>query len=151
MKLEIDKTKAKELYPDAPVWLKEQLEEAFGEGCFHKIEFTDIKTFEDACKVTEEDPNDPRFSTGTADDIAYQKAKVITRAINIDWTPDWNNSNQKKWWPWFRLSSGFGFDNSIFINTATYSAVGSRLCFESKEKSDYAAQQFTPIYKDLLT
>jgi hypothetical protein len=48
------------------------------------------------------------------------------------------------------LSSGFGFDASACYCDFAGTLVGSRLCFETKEKSDYAAQQFIDLYKSFL-
>ena len=48
------------------------------------------------------------------------------------------------------LSSGFGFDGSDFNFTVTHTPVGSRLCFKTKEQSDYCATQFIDLYKQFL-
>jgi len=87
----------------------------------------------------------------TTDEIAYKKLKIIAKAINQGWTPDWNNTDQKKWYPWFRMSSGFGFALTDYTYTHANTDVGSRLCFETKEKAEYAGKQFEEIYKQLLT
>ena len=84
------------------------------------------------------------------DEEAYVQLKIIVKAINEGWTPDWNDENEKKWNPWFKLSSGFGFVISNYTYTGTFTTVGSRLCFSSKEKSDYAATEFISIYEKLL-
>ena len=117
--------------------------------------FTDIKSFDDACRVcstTEEEFNsyydvldlDP-------DTIAYEKLKIIIKAINNGWTPDWDNTVQPKYYAWFNLSSGSGFSGTDCGYEYTYSSVGSRLCFESKDKCEYATKQFADIYKEFLT
>lgn len=113
----------------------------------------DVKTFEDACETEGMDPNGTYFTEGEADVIAYQKLKVIIRAINPkDWKIDWNDGNQRKWWPWFYLNKpGFRFLGSLCDWTTTYSTGGSRLCFESEELSNYAADQFLDLYKDFLS
>jgi len=154
MKLEIKKETAKMLYAEAPEWFKEQLVEVFGEECFKRRHYTDIKTFEDVCEelgITN-DSCKPIFDVEEdPDEIAYKKLKVIVKAINQGWAPDWSNTNQRKWWPWFNLSSGFGFSSSLYYYGHTLTSVGSRLCFESEEKSDYAAKQFIELYKQFLT
>ena len=149
--MKIDKQEARKLYPEVPAWFQRELEDSFGKECFAKKHFTDIKTFEDACSELDVNPQAVYYKDGTPDEIAYKKLKIIIQAINQGWIPDWNNTNQKKWWPWFVLSSGFGFSISDFSYGSTYTAVGSRLCFESKEKSDYAATQFSELYKAFLT
>jgi hypothetical protein len=150
MELKIDKEKAKKLYPKADDWFKADLEEVFGTECFKKKEFTDIKTFEDACKELELDSSEVFSSSDTPDEIAYMKLKTVTRAINHGWTPAWNNSNQRKWWPYFNLSSGFGFSDTFYYYDNAGTSVGSRLCFESEEKARYAGTQFKELYKQFL-
>ena len=155
MELTITEKTAKELYPETPNWFQKILKETFGKKCFEKRKFDEIKTFDDACRecsMTELDFNENFGNKGLSiDTIAYEKLKIIIRAINQNWQPNWNDENQKKWWPYFNLSSGFGFSGSVYDYDFTGASVGSRLCFESKEKADYAANQFLKIYEDFLT
>ena len=154
MKIDISKETAKEIYLGSPNPFKEQLEKAFGKDCFVPKSFRDIKSFEDACKEFEisNDSCRPIFDVEEdTDEIAYKKLKVIVRAINQGWTPDWNNTDQKKWYPYFNLSSGFGFSHTDYLYVNTDATVGSRLCFETQEKAIYAGEQFLEIYKEFLT
>jgi hypothetical protein len=151
MSITIEKKKAKKLFNEAPEWFKKELISEFGEDSFKPLEYESIKTFEDACKKFKVHPDDVFTDRDSSDEIAYKKLKLIIRAINNGWTPDWNNSDQKKWWSWFDLSSGFGFSFSAYRYDCTFTTVGSRLCFESKEKCDYTTNQFINLYKDLLT
>ena len=118
------------------------------------FDYKTIKSFDDACRAcgtTEEEFNTKFQNLGLdSDTINYEKLKIIARAINNGWTPDWNNTNQQKWYPWFKLSSGFGFLVSDFVCGCTGAGSGSRLCFESEAKSDYAAKQFMDIYKQFI-
>lgn len=149
--MEITLKDAKELYPTAPAGMKTKFEAVFGKNRFRKIDYMDIKTFEDACEALDIDPDAVCCDADTLDEIAYKRLKIIIKAINGGWEPDWDNTSQRKWHPWFKLSSGFGFDDSAFVYGLSNSFVGSRLCFESEEKSDYAAKQFLSLYKELLT
>lgn len=119
------------------------------------LKFTDIKTFEDACIAsgTSEKEFYLRFSDFLldADTFAYEQLKLVVKAINQGWIPDWNNTDQRKWWPYFNLSSGFGFSRSYYEYESAITDVGSRLCFETSEKSNYAANQFIDLYKEFLT
>ncbi len=157
MNINIEKTKAKKLYHECPKWFQEILDENFGIDFLKKKSYTDIKTFEDACNSVEVSENVKKLLSynGIDKDMlasqAHAKLIIIAKAINMGWTPDWSDTNQKKWSPWFRLSSGFGFAGSNYNYTHTTTHVGSRLCFESEEKSTYAGKQFIEIYKDLLT
>lgn len=152
-KLKISKETAIKLHPEAPNWFKKVLDESFGEDTFKPRDWHDIKTFEDACEalgITNES-HTPIFDEDEApDEIAYKKLKVIVAAINQGWQPDWSNSDQYKYYPYFNLSSGSGFSGRGCDFGYSYSSVGSRLCFESKEKCLYAAEQFKSIYKDFF-
>lgn len=148
--LKISEKTAKEMFPKSPKWLQETLIESFGEDFFTKKDFRDIKTFEDACFELGICESEVYTDKDSDDEIAYKKLKVITKAINQGWVPDWDNTSQRKWWPWFRLASGFGFSCSFYFYAYSLTGVSSRLCFESEEKSDYAASQFLDLYRQLM-
>jgi hypothetical protein len=150
MELKMKEDTAKRLYPESPEWFKEVLVETFGRSSF-KRKYTEIKTFEDACDELGIDPDDVYNKKDLPDEIAFKKLKVIAKAINNGWVPNWNDKNQYKWFPYFNLSSGFCFSHSTCRCTITYTSVGSRLCFETKEQSDYVGKQFDDLYKELLT
>jgi hypothetical protein len=150
MSLTISKESAKRLYKEGPEWFKKDLVKEFGPDHFKEKNYEKIKTYEDACAALKIDP-ESIFTGETTDEIAYKKLKVIIAAINEGWTPNWNDDNQKKWYPWFNLSSGFGFAGSYYDYDYSVTDVGSRLCFESEEKTIYTANQFLDIYKDFLT
>lgn len=149
--MEISKKEAKKLFPESPKWFREKLEEEFGADFFKQKKWESIKSFNDACKALGLNSNTILTAADTPDEAAYKKLKIIIKAINDGWEPDWGNSNQQKWWPWFLRSSGFGFDISYYDYGYSTTYVGSRLCFESKEKCDYAATTFISIYEDFLT
>ncbi len=106
---------------------------------YHKI---DEKTFEDTC-------------TGlTIDEIAYKKIKLFVEALNEGWIPDWQNDNQWKYFPWFDFDDSSSAGRFSFCGSDTRnsdSLVGSRLCFKTRELSNYAGKQFEYIYRDFLT
>jgi hypothetical protein len=55
--VKITKETAKKLYVSVPDFFKKQLEAAFGKDAFRKIDYEDIKTFEDACEALVINPN----------------------------------------------------------------------------------------------
>jgi hypothetical protein len=87
----------------------------------------------------------------TDDEKAYRLLKLLAKALNQGWTPDWNNHNEYKYFPWFEMggSSGFRFFGSV--NWVSSSFVGSRLCYKTRELSDYAGKQFIDLYKQFMT
>lgn len=117
--------------------------------------YTKIKTFEDACKVLNLDAATviPDFSLFPEADkeamIAHAKLIIIAKAINGDWTPDWTNGKWDKYYPWFVMGSPSGgcFSYDGYDDWLTGSGVGSRLCFETREKAIYAGKQFEDLYK----
>lgn len=112
-----------------------------------------IKTFEDACKALK-----LKFTTPaglTKDEVAYLKLKIIAKALNEGWEPNWNNWDEWKYYPWFCMgdngaSPGVGFSYGGYDLVRTTSGVGSRLCFKTRELAKYAGQQFLEIYKDYM-
>lgn len=123
--------------------------------------FNQLKTFEDACAVESLDPKTviPDFSCYPQQDrksmIAHAKLVIIIRAANRianddkPWFPDFNDSNQWKYYPWFeKTSSGFRFSADDYW--LTYSSVGSRLCFISSEVAEYIAETFIALYNEYL-
>jgi hypothetical protein len=149
--LQIDEKKAKGLFKTASSEFKAMLVDTFGEKFFIEKITDRIKTFEDACAATGEHPNDTKFSTGTPDEIAYKKLKVIIKALNEDWIADYSNTSQKKWYPWFQYTpSGFRFDVAGYDYAYSGTFGGSLLSFSSEELARYAATQFTELYNQFL-
>jgi hypothetical protein len=149
--MKIEKSTAKLLYPESPDWFQKQLENEFGSDFFKTQTFEEIKTFEDACRELGINPINVINGNDYPDEIAYKKLKIVIKAINKGWIPDLTNRDQEKWFPIFNLSSGFGFSNSHYRCTHASPGVGSRLCFESEEKSNYAATHFIELYREFLT
>ena len=151
--MKLDLATAKKLYNDKTTqdWFKKQLETEFSKQLLKEFNYKNIKSFEDACEVLEINPNDVFSKIDTKDEIAYKKLKIIIKAINNGWTPDWANSNQYKYYTWFYvLSSGSGFSDTHCNCTLTITYVGSRLCVDSKDKALYIAEQFKDLYEDYL-
>ena len=117
--------------------------------------YKEIKTFEDACKVLNLDAAKviPDFSLFPVEEQepmkAHAKLIIIAKAINGDWIPDWKNWDQYKYHPYFLMgspSSG-GFSCRDCVSWHAASIVGSRLCFETREKAIYAGETFEELYK----
>ena len=151
MSLTINPTTAKRLYDESPDWFKAELEIEFGKDHFINEDFENIKTFEDACAKLSMVPGDVLKGVEQPDEIAYRKLKVIVKAIRGDWKPDWTNSDQRKWFPYFKVSSsGFGFSGSYCDYGYANAYVGSRLCFPTSAMAEYAGSQFKDIYEHFI-
>jgi hypothetical protein len=103
--LTLSEKQAREIYPTAAAGLKTILHETFGEKFFSQKITDRVKTFEDACEIAGVDPRDRKFLDAAEDEIAYSKLRVIISVLNEGWTPDWDNSRQYKYYPWFYLDS----------------------------------------------
>lgn len=129
------------------------------------MHYTDIKTFEDACKLLKHDPATviPDFSAVPEHHrkalIAHTKLVIVTEALNLDeegkpYRPNWNNWDENKYYPWLEVEtteyrpSGFGFSNTLYDYSDTNTAVGSRLCSRTSDIARYAGKQFAELYKD---
>jgi hypothetical protein len=153
--MEINKQTAKRLFDQSPDWFQEQLRNEFGEDLFKKRGFEEIKTFDDACRAcgtTEEEFNSKFAGLNLdVDTLAFEKLKIVNKAINQGWSPDYSNEDQYKWFPYFLLSSGFGFSYSGYGCGCANANVGSRLCFETEEQANWSGTQFRDIWKAFIT
>ena len=70
-------------------------------------EITDrVKTYEDACKVLGVEPINEQNAKAQgfrSDEIARRKLETIAAALNEGWKPDWNNTDQYKYYPYFYI------------------------------------------------
>lgn len=150
----IEESEVRKLYVTASPEFKQMLETTFGKE-FFSMKITDrIKTYEDACNELgicaqlEVTLNELGF---TSDEINLRKIKTITEALNEGWKPDWNDSNQYKYYPWFKMSSGgFVFGGTYYDGSSAYAGDASRLCFATRELAKYAGEQFTKLYSDYI-
>lgn len=125
-------------------------------------EITDrVKTYEDACKVLGVEPINEQNAKAQgfrSDEIARRKLETIAAALNEGWKPDWNNTDQYKYYPYFYIqenakgkgSAGLSFANTNYSATSTYAPIGSRLCFYASRLARYASNQFTDLYEQIL-
>lgn len=156
--LQIDEQNARKIFAESSPEFKQTLIDTFGADYFNQKITDRIKTFEDALKEVGDVSGNMIILlayNGTDKDLiasqAFAKLTIIARALNQGWRPDFSDSNQKKWYPWFKYNgSGFGFSHTVYDCTFTYTYSGSRLCFATEELAEYAGTQFIQIYNDLL-
>ena len=152
--LQIDEKNARQLYPTASAEFKTMLEDTFGKEFFSQKITARIKTYEDACHEIGEQPIDAaqlKSQGFTDDEVYYRKLKTITKALNEGWKADYNDGDQKKWFPWFYASSsGFAFYATAYHYSNPDAGNAVRICFKSDELATYAGQQFTELYKGFI-
>ncbi len=115
-----------------------------------------IKTFDDAlAKVGETvEAFAARTALDAPDEVAYKKIKVIANALNQGWKPNWKDSNEYKYYPWFDFEddngSGLGLSYFGFVGGYSVSIVGSRLCYKTRSLAIYAGEQFAELYAQMM-
>ena len=154
--LEITRQAAIKAHDEASTKGKTLLENLFGKRVFQKDIKERIKTFDDVIRELGDDPEEFKNAISIMeepDEIAYVKLKLIAKALNEGWTPDWSNGEWDKWYPWFKMddsSSAGRFSFIVADAQLSGSAVGSRLCFKSKDLATYAGTQFLELYRELF-
>lgn len=150
-----------------------------------------VKTFEDAVAVLGENNTLVRQyhlyeqqMNGNEEDMrdltAFLKLRIITAALNQGWTPDWTNSNEWKYYPWFylytedeyndldaddkerccRVVGRSNFNANAYgglvcayashASSGSHASYGSRLAFKTRELALYAGKQFVDIWCDFV-
>lgn len=115
-----------------------------------------VKSFEDACQVLGISTNVPEVKGLPRKHqkaiIANYKLIVIAEALNEGWKPNWQDSDEYKYYPWFDMSNpaGVGCSNAVTTASRTDASVGSRLCLKNRELAIYFGQTFTDLFNDSL-
>jgi hypothetical protein len=116
-----------------------------------------FKTFEQCCTALGYDPEKclpdvskmPTQHQEAATAIA--KLYIIAEAVNGTWKPDWDDFSQRKWAPWFYLDApGFRFFASLFDDSCSGSAGGSRLCYVNEEVCDFVATHYIDLWRTAM-
>ena len=135
-------------------------------------EYTDIcervKSYADACAVLGVGKMDEKAMKACGfrpDEIARRKLETITEALNEGWRPDWSNTDEPKYYPWFYIKPDAGKDAEVkpsgapaglayaitsYAASSTYALLGSRLCFHERRTAAYAGDTFRDLYAQIL-
>lgn len=87
--------------------------------------------------------------------IALNELFTIAQAWNKadDFVPDFSNSMQDKWFPWFVYDKGAaGFVSALTYPAPshTYAIIGSRLCFKTRNRAIQFGKQFVGLYNQVF-
>ena len=126
-----------------------------------------VKSYADACKVLGIEPMDEDSMKAQGfrpDEIARRQLETITEALNEGWKPNWADTDEYKFYPWFyievnEVQTGGAYDGAYAglscaythgaaASTLTY--IGSRLCFHDSDTARYAGRTFTDLYEQIL-
>ncbi|WP_017258426.1 hypothetical protein [Pedobacter arcticus] len=125
-----------------------------------------LETFESAAKSVGIDPAILPVVTGLPEAhgkaiIAGYKLFVISQASWEGKKIDWNDYDQRKYFPWFdmetyekdkaeQVGSGVGFSYDVYDFDRSVTGVGSRLVFPTSEIAKYVGKTHLSIYRDLM-
>ena len=118
------------------------------------------------CKVLGIEPMDEDSMKAQGfrpDEIARRQLETITEALNEGWKPNWADTDEYKFYPWFYIEvsevqtegttgadAGLSCANAINAAASAYAHIGSRLCFHNRETARYAGRTFTDLYAQIL-
>lgn len=153
--LQIDIKTAQRLYGTASSEFKTLLEENFTKKELNSNVIDRVKSYEDACAEVGIEPIDEKEMLRLGfrqDEIDRRKLEVIAFALNEQEYLDWNNSDQEKWYPYFRFDgpSGFAFYATYCLYSCAFAGYASRLCFKSEKLARYAGETFPELYKNII-
>lgn len=121
--------------------------------CEDVIETT-IPNYESARKYLGLDKGDKNHKHDKALE-ALEKLFTIAEAWNKEdgFVPDWSDSRQYKWFPWFvydKGAAGFVYSISSRSWSHTYAVLGSRLCFKTEKRATEFGKTFIELFNDVL-
>lgn len=82
---------------------------------------------------------------------AFYKLSVIIQCVNEDWEPNWQDWEERKYYPWFDvLPAGLGYSRNTAVASLTLAGIGSRLCYKLPNLAKEWGNKLVPLYEDLL-
>lgn len=110
----------------------------------------DVKNFEDILEIAKS--KGYKFRDKQEDEeeheFVYRKLILICKVLNEG---HFFKRGENRWYPYFSLSCGFDFVGSGYAFGRVDADGGFRLCFKTKEISDFAGKTFTQEFRDFLT
>lgn len=121
----------------------------------NKLRVQADKYFEQACKelgITNALPDVSMLPERDQKAIlAYYKLSVIIQWVNEGWEPNWQDWDERKYYPWFNaFPGGLGYSYTYYTDSNTTENLGSRLCFKTRRLAREWGQKLLPLYEDYL-
>lgn len=113
-----------------------------------------VKSYEDACAIKGVAPlTIASFASFPKNQqeylLAVHQDDVINEVLNEGWSPDWRNTSEYKYYPYFRWTGGSGFSYFVYYCADSSSSVGSRRTYKTSELATYSGKQFIDIHRIL--
>ena len=105
-----------------------------------------VKSFLDACSVLSINPNTVYSETDSIDDKAFKRLKIMIKALNEGWYPNWDDENEYKYMNYFKMKGGFSFWDTDIYSTTTF--VPSALSLKNKDLALHMIEIALEDYKE---
>jgi hypothetical protein len=153
--LKISEADAKKYYPTASDEFKTVLETTFGKEFFNQKITDRVKSWQDVVDILEEQGEDVVLPYKVAKTKqqksinALYKIQCITKVLNEGWEPDFSNSAEYKYYPWFEhKKAGWSLCCVSYDCVIAYFPFGCY--YKTKELGEYSTKVFIDIYKEYL-
>ena len=100
-----------------------------------------ILSFDNVCKQLGVENNNQLSS--------FEKLKLISKVANQGWYPNWHNTNEYKYLPYFKMVKGV-FSFSIVNYNITRMTVPSALLYQSSDLAYFIGVYYFDLYEDYL-
>lgn len=155
-KVNIDKEDLLQLYASSDEAGKAKLESKYGKEIFQPDFREKLAKWESVCELEGIDPvkSLPYPEPKNAEEEFFNATKRIITVIRLlrnGKKPDWTDSSQKKFRPWFDLSSGVGVSCFDYADDRTYTGVGSRFCSLSFDDMKFVVDHYESDYNLVMT
>lgn len=155
MELKITLENAKQAYNNTKCQdVKNTLIALFGKKHFEPEDICDTVTcIEDVFKHTGESYTEfmEKHNGLSESALNYVLLEKGIAYLNQGWKPDFNNSNQEKWFNYFDMrGSDFVFSGSDYGCVNSYASNGATLRFKNKKLAEHAAKVFFPQYRGYM-
>jgi hypothetical protein len=145
--LKISDKVARKIYPGADPALKAILEDSCGGKPFFSQSIIErVNSLKDVFEIMGVDAFSFYSKNDTADERAYKEMKLVTKCLNEGWVPNWDNSNELKWYLWFWMDNP-GFRLLDVYYSYTNSHVCSRLVFKAENLARHAFKIIPDSYR----
>lgn len=151
--LKLDGATALRLYKTASPEFKELLEQNFTKEFFSQKITDKISDYADVMELSGTTKSDDIVNVKGFNDeenkvvSAFIKKIRIVKIYNEGWLP---KRGDRRWYPYWNVSSGFVFINSLFDGAIASTASASRLSLKSEELCQDYRKKFQQIEEDLI-
>ena len=155
--LKISEADAKKYYKTASEEFKTVLETTFGEEMFSKKITDRVKSWEDVVDILEEQgesvvlPYKLAKTKQQKSINALYKIQCISKVLNEGWEPDFNNSNEYRYYPWFEYKKAGWCFRYVFCRYCVFSDYPFGCYYKTEELAEYSSKVFIHIYREYLS